>query len=135
MKKYYFFILVFFGVLYVYVAINEWQKEKLIRSRLPKFRKMAKYNFELVLDKARETRTQRTLPSRIPPVPRTARMATKQKENIKEEPSTEAQPIEEIYYEEDDNLHEQEIKGRYEPESESESEPNLETDQVYEEEY
>jgi len=98
-------------VTYVFIAVNERQKEHAIRLRLPKFRKIDKYEFDKALYQAREIKgTKRTPQRRYIEQRKEEVKDTKEDfykdyqylEELKNSPSTEAQPIQEPnadYYE------------------------------------
>jgi len=86
---------------YAFIAVNEGQKERAIRLRLPKFRKINRYEFDTALYQIRETRAKQ-----LRVTPRSSSQlnrGTDQREdfykdydyleNLKTSPSTEAQPI------------------------------------------
>jgi hypothetical protein len=90
---------------YAFIAVNERQKEHVIRLRLPKFRKINKYEFDKALYQVRESRLQRLKESARPrpgsqpnPVSDAREEFYKDYEHLeslKNSPSTEAQPIQE----------------------------------------
>ena len=56
MKKIVLIAIVFFIAIYAYVAINEDQKEKLLAKRVPKIKKVNKYEVSRAIYQIRETR-------------------------------------------------------------------------------
>lgn len=88
---------------YAFIAVNEGQKERAIRLRLPKFRKINKYEFDKALYQIRETRAKR-LKDAVRPVKQINTEADPREdfykdyeelENLRNSPSTEALPIQE----------------------------------------
>jgi FtsZ-interacting cell division protein ZipA len=90
---------------YAFIAVNERQKEHVIRLRLPKFRKIDKYEFDKALYQVRDVKTRRTTYQAPKDVIQRGASETDSKndfykdydyiENLKNSPSTEAQPIQE----------------------------------------
>ncbi len=91
---------------YAFIAVNERQKEHVIRLRLPKFRKINKYEFDKALYQVRESRLQRLKEAARPrPINQSNPASADAKdefykdyeslENLKNGPATEAQPIQE----------------------------------------
>ncbi len=88
---------------YVFIAVNERQKERLIRERLPKFRKIEKYEFDKALYQIRETRTKVLSRTQKRAVQKEQEADVKEDfykdyeyiESLKDAPSTEAQTLQE----------------------------------------
>ena len=88
---------------YAFIAVNEKQKEHVIRMRLPKFRKINKYEFDKALYQIREVRTRKTYEAPKESVQKDQETDTRNDfykdydyiENLKSAPSTEAQPVQE----------------------------------------
>lgn len=80
-------------VTYVFIAVNERQKERAIRLRLPKFRKIDKYEFDKALYQIRETRIKRLKAPERPSNREDFYRDREYLESLKSEPATEAQPI------------------------------------------
>jgi len=86
---------------YAFIAVNEAQKERVIRLRLPKFRKINKYEFDKALYQIRETRAKK-LKEAVRVLNHADTMDDSKEdfyrdyeylENLKNAPSTDAQPI------------------------------------------
>lgn len=90
-------------VVYVFIAVNERQKEHVIRMRLPKFRKINKYEFDKALYQIREVRTRKVYPTPRETVQKEQETDTRNDfykdydyiENMKNAPATDVQPIQE----------------------------------------
>ena len=87
---------------YAFIAVNERQKERAIRLRLPKFRKINKYEFDKSLYQVRETRAKRLKETSRRNINQTDTNAKEDfyrdyeyLENLKNAPSTEVLPIQE----------------------------------------
>lgn len=90
---------------YAFIAVNERQKEHIIRLRLPKFRKINKYEFDKALYQVRESRLQRLKESARPRPGNQSNPVSDAREEfykdyeylegLKNAPATEAQPIQE----------------------------------------